>query len=79
MTRAGPRVYLQAGRHADEMPGVLVLLHLMGLPDQAEARGEIAGEVLLVPAANPIGLSQWAYQRPLGRMDADTLHNFNRG
>lgn len=76
---AGRKVYLQAGLHADEMPGVLVLQHLMTLLDEAEARGQIAGEVLVVPAANPIGLSQWAFQRPLGRHEADSLHNFNRG
>ena len=75
----GPQVYLQAGLHADEMPGVLVLQHLMALLDQAEARGAIAGEVLVVPVANPIGLSEWAHQRPLGRQDAASLHNFNRG
>jgi len=74
-----PRVYLQAGLHADEMPGVLVLQHLLNLLDQAEAKGEIKGEVLVVPMANPIGLSQWAYQQPLGRMEAQSLHNFNRG
>ncbi len=79
MTGSGPRVYLQAGLHADEMPGVLVLQHLMDLLDVAEARGRIRGEVLVVPIANPIGLSQWAYQRPLGRQDAASLHNFNRG
>ena len=76
---AGRKVYLQAGLHADEMPGVLVLQHLMALLDEAEAQGQIAGEVLVVPAANPIGLSQWAFQRPLGRHEADSLHNFNRG
>jgi hypothetical protein len=75
----GKKVYLQAGLHADEMPGVLVLQHLMGLLDRAEAQGFIAGEVLVVPAANPIGLGQWVFQRPLGRFDADTTHNFNRG
>lgn len=75
----GPQIYLQAGLHADEMPGVLVLQHLMDLLDEAEARGEIAGEILVVPMANPIGLSQWAFQRPLGRQDAATMHNFNRG
>ncbi len=76
---SGSKVYLQAGLHADEMPGVLVLHHLMGLLDAAEARGGIAGEVLVVPMANPIGLSQWAFQRPLGRQEAESLHNFNRG
>jgi hypothetical protein len=76
---AGRKVYLQAGLHADEMPGVLVLQHLMALLDEAEKRGQILGEVLVVPAANPIGLSQWAYQRPLGRHEANSLRNFNRG
>lgn len=76
---AGPVVYLQAGLHADEMPGVLVLQHLLPLLDTAEAEGRIRGEIRLVPSANPIGLSQWAFQRPLGRQDAETLHNFNRG
>lgn len=75
----GRKVYLQAGLHADEMPGVLVLQHLMDLLDGVEARGGIAGEVLVVPAANPIGLGQWAFQRPLGRQEAESLHNFNRG
>ncbi len=75
----GLKVYLQAGLHADEMPGVLVLQHLMPLLDEAEARGQITGEVLVVPVANPIGLSHWVFQRPLGRQDAESLQNFNRG
>jgi predicted deacylase len=76
---ARPKVYLQAGLHADEMPGVLVLHHLMRLLDMACDRGDIVGEVCVVPAANPIGLSQWTHQRPLGRQDAESLQNFNRG
>jgi len=72
---AAPVVYLQAGLHADEMPGVLVLLHL--LPLLAAAR--VTGEIRVVPCANPVGLSQWAFQRPLGRIEAESLHNFNRG
>jgi uncharacterized protein len=76
---ARPKVYLQAGLHADEMPGVLAVQHLLPHLEQAEAEGRVPGEVLVVPAANPIGLSQWAFQRPLGRMEADSLHNFNRG
>lgn len=76
---ARPKVYLQAGLHADEMPGVLALQHLLPHLDAAEAEGRIVGEVLVVPAANPVGLGQWAFQRPLGRQDSETLHNFNRG
>lgn len=82
--RYGPRggapvVYLQAGLHADEMPGVLVLQHLLPLLEKAEAEGRIVAEIRVVPVANPIGLSQWVFQRPLGRHDSDTMHNFNRG
>ena len=73
----GPKIYLQAGLHADEMPGVLVLHHLMTLLDNAEP--QVTGEVLVVPAANPVGLGLWGYQRPLGRQEAGTLNNFNRG
>lgn len=75
----GPKVYLQAGLHADEMPGVLVLQHLMTLLDVAEAEGRLAGEIVVVPAANPVGLGQWLFQRPFGRHEADGLDNFNRG
>ncbi len=75
----GPTVYLQAGLHADEMPGVLVLQHLLPLLDRAEALGRITGEIRVVPAANPLGLGQWLFQRPQGRQDLDSLHNFNRG
>lgn len=76
---AGPKVYLQAGLHANEMPGVLVLQHLLPELARAEAEGRLRGEVLVVPMANPLGLAQWAFQHPLGRQEADSLHNFNRG
>ena len=76
--RGGPRVYLQAGLHADEMPGVLILQHLLDLLDRAEAAGQIAGDICVVPMANPIGLAQWQNGRPQGRFDADTAKNFNR-
>ena len=76
---SGAKVYLQAGLHADEMPGVLVLQHLIPLLEAEEAAGGLRGEVLVVPMANPLGLSQWAFQRPQGRQEADSLHNFNRG
>lgn len=76
---ARPKAYLQAGLHADEMPGPLVLHHLRGLLEQAEARGQIRGEVLLVPLANPIGLAQWVQRKPQGRQDLGSMQNFNRG
>ena len=75
---AGTKVYLQAGLHADELPGVLILQHFLDLMQQAEAQDAILGEVLVVPMANPIGLSNWQFQRPQGRHDPDTLQNYNR-
>jgi len=76
---ARPKVYLQGGLHADEMPGPLALYHLMQRLDDAEAGGRIAGHVVVVPLANPIGLSEWLLHKPVGRRDLEGAHNFNRG
>jgi uncharacterized protein len=75
---ARPKVYLQAGLHADEMPGPLILYHLMDLLDAAEAEGRITGHVVVVPLANPVGLSEWLLHKPVGRRDLEGAHNFNR-
>ena len=74
---AVPKVYLQAGLHADEMPGVLVLQYLKKVLDDAQAAGHIRGEILVVPFANPIGLAQWQQNKPQGRQDPITMQNFN--
>ena len=76
---AGPKAYLQASLHADEMPGAIVLWHLMELLDRAEAEGRLTGQVCVVPFANPIGLPQWLHGKPQGRQDLETMRNFNRG
>jgi predicted deacylase len=76
---ARPKVYLQAGLHADEMPGPLALYHLMTLLDAAEAEGRITGNIVVVPLANPIGLSEWLLHKPVGRRDLEGAQNFNRG
>lgn len=76
---ARPKVYLQGGLHADEMPGPLALYHLMQLLDAAEAGGRLAGHVVVVPLANPIGLSEWLLHKPVGRRDLEGAQNFNRG
>ena len=75
---ARPKAYLQAGLHADELPGVLVLRHLAGLLEAAEAEGRVRGEVVLVPVANPIGMAQSIVQAHLGRFDLQRMTNFNR-
>ena len=55
---ARPKAYLQASLHADEIPGMLAAHHLIGLLDDADARGEITGEIIVVPVANPGGAAQ---------------------
>jgi len=70
---AGPKVYIQAGLHADEAPGFLVAYHLEKLFDVAE----IPGEIVLIPAANPIGLGQWQDDLLRGRHDFSNGINFN--
>ena len=75
---ARPKAYFQAAIHADEIPGLLVAQHLLCALEQAQAEGRIAGEVVVVPVANPIGLSQHLNGRLLGRFDHEGTGNFNR-
>lgn len=75
---ARPKVYVQASLHADETPALLVAHHLARLLDAAQADGAIAGEVVLVPYANPIGLSQFVNAEQLGRHELRGGGNFNR-
>lgn len=77
-TGSGRKVYIQASLHADELPGMLVAEHLRGLLEAAEARGEVLGEVVLVPMANPIGLSQTVMHHQVGRFELGSMENFNR-
>ena len=74
----GPKVYIQASLHAEELPGMLVAHHLRTLLDAADAQGDILGEIVLVPVANPIGLAQRIDQKPMGRFELATGENFNR-
>jgi predicted deacylase len=75
---AHPKAYLQAGLHADEAPGYVVLHHLVELLDQAAEREDITGEIVVVPAANPLGLAQWRDESLQGRFDFANSINFNR-
>ena len=77
-SRTGQKAYLQAGLHADEFPGMLVLRILAGHLAEAEARGAVHGEILLVPQANPIGLAQTETSFVSGRLENGTWENFNR-
>lgn len=75
---ADRKVYIQAGLHADEAPGYLVAGRLLEMLHKADAAGEIKGEIVVVPAANPIGLSQWGTDTIQGRFDDSDHVNFNR-
>ena len=76
---ASPKIYIQASLHAGEIPPMLVAQHLIGLLDAADRAGGITGEIVLVPAANPIGLGQVLDGTHLGRYELNTGENFNRG
>ena len=75
----GPKAYLQAALHADEIPGLLVLHKLIPMLDAADARGAITGNIVLAPIANPIGSSQHLFGELAGRYDQESGGNFNRG
>jgi predicted deacylase len=75
---ARPKVYIQAGLHADELPGMLAAHHLVRRLDALDAAGAIRGEIVVVPSANPIGLAQSVLESHVGRFALDGRGNFNR-
>jgi uncharacterized protein len=75
----GPKMYVQAGLHADEPPGLLVTQVLRERLSALEQAGQLRGEFVLVPAANPIGLGQSINGQPFGRFALSDGINFNRG
>ncbi len=77
-TPGGAKAVVQASLHADEVPAMLVAHHLRGALAQLEAQGRIRGEIVLVPYANPVGLSQRALHAHVGRFELGSGENFNR-
>ena len=75
---SGPKVYIQASLHAEELPGMLTAYYLRPLLEAADAQKQIRGEVVLVPMANPIGAAQRLQHKPMGRFEFNTGENFNR-
>jgi uncharacterized protein len=75
---AAPKAYIQAALHADEVPALLVAQHLRRLLQALDQAGQIVGEVLLVPYANPLGLSQHLWGQHVGRFNVQDGVNFNR-
>lgn len=78
VTGAGEKIYIQSSLHADELPGMLVAHHLRKRFAELENAGKLQGEVIVVPVANPIGLSQTLLRSQIGRFEAATGENFNR-
>ena len=74
----GRRALLQCSLHADEIPPLLVGWHLRQRLLALEAAGQLEGEVVLLPACNPIGLAQQVWGRLQGRFDLASGQNFNR-
>ncbi|HWA49894.1 MAG TPA: succinylglutamate desuccinylase/aspartoacylase family protein [Dongiaceae bacterium] len=75
---ARPKVYIQAGLHADEPPGMMILRELCKLLTAAEDAGQITGEIILIPMANPLGIDQAVNSAIMGRFELRTGTNFNR-
>ena len=76
---ARPKVYIQSALHADELPGIVVAHALAKLFADLESSGEVTGEIVLVPLANPVGLAQNIMGLQHGRFDLRDGGNFNRG
>lgn len=73
------KAYLQAALHADEVPAMLTALRLKTMLQELEERGQLLGEIVLVPYANPLGLSQHIQGQHHGRFSLADGINFNRG
>lgn len=76
--QTGQKIYIQASLHADELPGMLVAHHLRKRFSALEAAGKLRGEIVVVPVANPIGLSQTLLRCQVGRFEMASGENFNR-
>ena len=74
----GLKATIQAALHADEVPAMLVAQHLRQQLQALEAAGQMLGEVVLVPYANPIGLAQHLHGHQQGRFNLKDGVNFNR-
>ena len=73
-----PKIYIQAGLHADEIPPMLMINHLKDKLIEAENNNELLAQFILIPQANPIGGSQFFNFEHLGRFESGSMENFNR-
>lgn len=75
---SGPKAMIQAALHADEVPPMLVAQQLREQLSALDAAGQVVGEIVLVPYANPLGLGQHWLGQHQGRFDLRDGVNFNR-
>lgn len=76
---ARPKAYVQGALHADEVPAILVAQQLRRRLEALEGAGQLTGQVVLIPCANPLGLAQHVQGQHHGRFDLRDGGNFNRG
>jgi hypothetical protein len=76
--KGAPSAYLQASLHGEELPGGAALHFLAPMLAEAEKSGRIAGDITVVPQANPIGSGQWLNHAHMGRFEFFGQTNFNR-
>jgi len=76
---ADRKVYMQASLHADETPAMLAAALLRKALARLESEGRLNAEIVLVPVANPIGLSQHVMGQFFGCFELNSSANFNRG
>lgn len=70
--------YIQAGLHADEHPGLLVIQHLLTRLQALDDNDQILGRIVVRPFANPVGMGQRVFGHLAGRFNLDNGENYNR-
>lgn len=72
-------IHLQAGLHADETPGCVVLFRLADRLAKLNEQEQLLARITVLPAANPIGATQYLIgDLHCGRFDMASGVNFNR-
>lgn len=76
--KTAPTAYLQSSLHGSELPGQAALHFLIPMLEKAAGEGRIAGNITIIPQANPAGSAQWLAHQHLGRFEFFSSGNFNR-
>ncbi|KER69942.1 hypothetical protein HR51_21095 [Burkholderia cepacia] len=71
-------LYVQAGLHAGEVPGLLLIQHLLECLVSLERLGALTGRIAVMTWANPVGMQQVVGGALTGRFDCAGSGNFDR-